>query len=196
MRPSVTLDRASARSALVAVLHNAHAGELGAARAYRGHWRSLRNAQEIADIQQIEREELEHRRQVGTMLRELGAAPDGRLERRMSWMGSAVSAFCRVGGWFAPMYGAGRLEAANVKEYEDAARFAVLAEEPQQAMDLLRMAEAEWEHERYFRAKVLSHGLARFVPMWEPLEPRQYIWESFEYFLLLRASLARGRSAA
>ena len=196
MRPSVTLDRASARIALVAVLKNAHAGELGAARAYRGHWRSLRDAREAAEVQQIEREELEHRRQVGTMLRELGAAFDARLERRMSWIGSAVSAFCGFGGWFAPMYGAGRLEAANVQEYEDAARFAVLAEEPQLAMDLLRMAEAEWEHERYFRAKVLSHWLARFVPVWEPLMPRLHIWESFEYFLLLSASLGRGRPAA
>ncbi len=191
MRPSVTLDRASARIALVAVLKNAHAGELGAARAYRGHWHSLRDAREVAEIQNIEREELEHRLYVGNMLRELGAGPDARLERRMSWIGSAVSAFCRFGGWFAPMYGAGRLEAANVQEYEDAARFAVLAEEPHLAMDLLRMAEAEWEHERYFRAKVLSHWLARFIPVWEPLMPRLHIWESLEYFLLLRASLMR-----
>ena len=196
MRPSVALDRASARIALVAVLKNAHAGELGAARAYRGHWRSLRDAREVAEIQNIEREELEHRLYVGNMLRELGAGPDARLERRMSWIGSAVSAFCRFGGWFAPMYGASRLEAANVQEYEDAARFAVLAEEPQLAMDLLRMAEAEWEHERYFRAKVLSHWLARFIPVWEPLMPRQHIWESFEYFLLLRTSLMRGWPAA
>ena len=196
MRPSVALDRASARIALVAVLKNAHAGELGAARAYRGHWRSLRDAREVAEIQNIEREELEHRLYVGNMLRELGAGTDARLERRMSWIGSAVSAFCRFGGWFAPMYGASRLEAANVQEYEDAARFAVLAEEPQLAMDLLRMAEAEWEHERYFRAKVLSHWLARFIPVWEPLMPRQHIWESFEYFLLLRTSLMRGWPAA
>lgn len=191
MRPSVTLDRGSARIALVAVLKNAHAGELGAARAYHGHWRSLRDVQEVFDIQQIEREELEHRRHVGTMLRELGSTPDDRLERRMARIGAAVSAFCGFGGWFAPMYGAGRLEAANVQEYEDAARFAILAEEPQLAMDLLGMAEVEWEHERYFRAKVSSHWLARFVPMWAPLMPRQHIWESFEYFLLLSESLVR-----
>ncbi len=62
MRPFVTLDRDSAHIALVAVLKNAHAGELGAARAYRGHWRSLRDALEVVEIQQIESEELEHRR--------------------------------------------------------------------------------------------------------------------------------------
>jgi hypothetical protein len=33
------------------------------------------------------------------------------------------------------------------------------------------MAEVEWEHEHYFRLKVLSHWLGRLLPIWP--EPPQ-----------------------
>ena len=48
---------------------------------------------------------------------------------------------CRIGGWLIPMYGAGRLESGNVREYEDAARFAVMAGYRRFVPALLEMAE-------------------------------------------------------
>ena len=58
------------------------------------------------------------------------------------------------------MYGAGRLESHNVKEYEDAADLAVVSGHPEFVECLLEMAEVEWDHEAYFRGKVESHWLA------------------------------------
>jgi hypothetical protein len=37
------------------------------------------------------------------------------------------------------------------------------------------MAEVEWEHEQYFRAKVLSHPLGRRLPIWPAPPPKEAI---------------------
>jgi hypothetical protein len=58
---------------------------------------------------------------------------------------------CHISGWFAPMYGAGRLESRNIVEYETAARHALACGREDLIDCLLTMAEVEWEHEHYFR---------------------------------------------
>ena len=40
---------------------------------------------------------------------------------------------------------------------------------------LLEMAEVEWDHEAYFRAKVERHALARVFKVWAPPPPRESI---------------------
>jgi demethoxyubiquinone hydroxylase (CLK1/Coq7/Cat5 family) len=40
----------NARQNLIRILQNAHAGELAAAFAYRGHWKSLKNSPEKTHI--------------------------------------------------------------------------------------------------------------------------------------------------
>lgn len=195
MRPSIELDPNDARQALVSLLQGAHAGELGAARAYAGHWRSLRKLDEIAEIRRIELDELDHRARVGDMLRALDAEPEPWRERLMLVVGTTISWLCRVGGWLIPMYGAGRLERGNVREYEDAARFAVLSGYPRFVPELLHMAEVEWDHERYFRSKVETHRVAALVPLWAAPAPRETIRESFEDFLLLLGSWRRRLTA-
>ena len=64
-------------------------------------------------------------------------------------------------GWFAPMYGAGRLESRNIREYETAARYARDCGREEFIDCLLTMAEVEWEHEYYFRSRVLVHSFGR-----------------------------------
>ena len=113
-----------ARAGLVAILQHAHAGELAAGHAYRGHAASVSDPEEKAQIRRIEEEEWVHRRQVGEMLAVLGAAPDSARERKLERIGRTIAFLCRIGGWYVPMYGAGRLESHNVKEYEDAADLA------------------------------------------------------------------------
>ena len=83
-------------------------------------------------------------------------------------------------GGQAPMYGAGRLERRNIVEYETAARLAVRAGRPEFADCLLTMAEVEWDHEQYFRSRVLVHCLAARVPMWPAPPPKGEIRTSFE----------------
>lgn len=194
MRRSAELEREidQARRELVDILRRAHAGELGAARAYNGHWRSLRKPAEIAEVQEIERDERRHRARVGEMLTELGVSPSRWRERLMWSIGTAIGWFCRIGGWFVPMYGAGCLERGNVGEYEEAARFAALSARFDWVPDLLHMAEAEWDHETYFREKVESHWLVHLVPRWEAPAPRAAIQESFDDFLRVRNRRACG----
>jgi rubrerythrin len=173
------MEAQEARRRLVLVLQAAYSGELAAARAYAGHARSVSDADERREILAIRAEELAHRERVGAMLAALGARPSARRERAFGAIGRAIAALCRVGGWFAPMYGAGRFELGNVGEYVRAARYALAAGHPELLDDLLTMAEVEWDHERYFREKAASHALARVVPLWAPPPPRAEIRRSF-----------------
>jgi demethoxyubiquinone hydroxylase (CLK1/Coq7/Cat5 family) len=109
------------RAALVRVLQDAHAGELAAAYAYRGHWKSIRRDPSVrAEIARIEGAEWHHRALVAAQLVELDARPRRRREIAMWSIGRFFGALCFVSPRFAPMYAAGRLEAMNVGQYDDA----------------------------------------------------------------------------
>jgi rubrerythrin len=164
---------------LILILQLAYSGERAAAYAYRGHWHSVRDSAERTRIQAIENEEWHHRELVGGMLRDLRFRPDSRREARATLIGRVLQALCHVSGWLAPMYGAGKLESRNIKEYEDAARFAWGCGHAEFVDCLLAMAEVEWEHEQYFRAKVLSHSLSKLLPIWPLPPPKEHIRASF-----------------
>src|SRR4029078_4962645 len=149
------------RRKLIQLLQTAYSAERAAAYAYRGHWHSLADEQERARVRQIENEELHHRELVGEMLEKLGSRPSSRRELRSLLIGRALGFLCHLMGWLAPMYGAGRTESHNIREYETAARFARACVRNDFVDCLLPMAEVEWEHEKYFRARVLIHRLGR-----------------------------------
>ena len=149
-----------ARENLIRILQNAHAGELAAAFAYRGHWKSLKkNAAEREQIKKIEAEEWEHRENVARWLEKLGAKPNKTREKIFWTIGKTIGAACFVSGWFFPMYFAGRLESGNVKEYEDAAAFASELEMQECVDELMDMAQKEADHEIFFRSVVAKHRL-------------------------------------
>lgn len=168
-------------SKLVEILQLAYSGELAAAYAYRGHWRSLSNPAERARVKAIEDEELHHRKLVGEMLQSLDAAPDSRRERRASVVGRVLGFFCHLTGWLAPMYGAGRLESKNIVEYETAARYARGCGRTEFVDCLLTMAEVEWEHEAFFRSCVLRHWLGKRMTIWPMPPPKENIRFSFSH---------------
>lgn len=155
-----------ARKNLVRLLQLAHAGERAAAHAYRGHWRSLPAGDEREAIRNIENEEWEHRRIVLAILHDLRAEPQPVREFVMGSLGSVLGALCHVSGWFAPMYGAGKLEAQNVNEYTTAGDLARAAQLTHHIPALLLMAAVEREHEIWFRLRCQSHWLARIIPLW------------------------------
>lgn len=163
------------RRHLIEILQLAYSGERAAAYAYNGHWRSVADPDEKARIHQIEDEEWHHRRLVGEMLAALGAAPNPWREIRATVIGRTLGLLCHVAPWFTAMYGAGRLESHNIGEYEDAARFARECGEFGFVDGLLTMAEVEWDHEAYFRAKVEGHSWAKVVPLWPAPPPRAAI---------------------
>ena len=171
-----------AKKALTHVLQLAYSGELAAANAYRGHWMSVRSHEEKAEILQIEIEELLHRKEVGDLLKDLNAKPLIRREIMMNLIGRSIGFLCLFGGWFIPMYGAGKLEYSNVSEYEGAAQYAYIAGLHDWVDGLLKMAELEWEHEHYFYKKVKGHWLSKWIKPWRESEPKALIRERFKEF--------------
>lgn len=168
---------------LINILQLAYSGELAAAYAYRGHWHSVSDEDERARIEQIENEEWHHRRLVGEMLEKLEAQPDQRREKRALIIGRTLGFLCHLTGWLAPMYGAGRLESRNIREYETAARYARDCGCDEFIDCLLTMAEVEWEHENYFRSRVLVHFLGKRLPIWPKPPTKENIRDSFAHEL-------------
>lgn len=169
----------AAASALTALLRLAHSGELAAALAYRGHGRSVASDDERARIRAIEDEEWHHRALLLEMLGASGAAPGRGRELRAWLIGRSLGLLCRISGWLVPMYGAGRLESRNIREYELAARLARDCGRVEWIERLLGFAEVEWEHEAYFRQRVQSHALGRRLPMWRQPPPKAAIRASY-----------------
>ncbi|HEX8636770.1 MAG TPA: ferritin-like domain-containing protein [Pyrinomonadaceae bacterium] len=149
-----------ARQNLIHILQNAHAGELAAAFAYRGHWKSLKKtAAERERIKKIESEEWEHRENVARWLKKLGAKPNKTREKIFWTIGKTIGAACFVSGWFFPMYFAGRLESGNVQEYVDAAEFAKELGMSECFDEMMEMSRVEGEHELFFSQIVAKHRL-------------------------------------
>ena len=163
------------RTDLIRVLRSACSGELAAIHAYHGHAASVSSAEERERILVIQAEESHHRELVLKLLAELDAQPSRSREVVFWCIGKTISFLCRVGGWFIPMYGAGRLERSNIVEYEDAARHARDLGRTDMIDCLLEMAEVEWEHERYFRERVAGHWMLRVFPLWPPPPPKESI---------------------
>jgi rubrerythrin len=137
------------------------------------------NEEERVRIKQIEDEEWHHRELVGQMLRSLNAHPNSVREIRALIIGRVLGLLCHLMGWLAPMYGAGRLESRNIVEYETAARYARDCGREDFIDCLLTMAEVEWEHENYFRSRVLRHRLGRRLALWPVPLPKESIRQSF-----------------
>ena len=169
------------RARLIHVLRSACSGELAAVHAYRGHRTSLpANAPERERLQVIEAEEAHHRELVIGLLAELGAQPNRKRDAVFFCIGNTIAILCHIGGWFIPMYGAGRLESSNIKEYEDAAKFAQAAGHAYMIDCLLTMAEVEWEHEKFFRGQIDGHWMLRVFPLWPAPPPKETIRAAYE----------------
>lgn len=167
------MEQTKHRQELVRILQWAHAGELGAASAYRGHWKAVTAPDEVEGIRRIEQDEWMHRAQVRRMLAELDAAPRLPYELLIGTIGKTLGALCPVAGWFFPMYFAGRLEFGNVDQYEVAAHHAARLGLKDMARELHAMTRTEREHELFFMRKVEGHPLlplVQFALRWGPAE--------------------------
>ena len=166
------LDLAGHRRGLVRLLQLAYSGEKAAALAYAGHWRSLPQGTARDTIVRIEKEEVEHRQTVGTMLKKLGEKPAFWREVLMGTIGRLAYIGCFFTGWFLPMYFAGKLEHENVREYDVAAVHAHALGMDELLPALRHMSKTEAEHELFFSEQVAGHWAlqpARQVFGWDPL---------------------------
>lgn len=148
---------------LVRILQGAFSGELAAAYAYRGHWKSVKDPTEREQIQKIENDEWLHRQKVQEFLRGLKARPS-RLKEIVLWcIGRSLGLLCFCAGWFFPMFFAGRLETQNVGEYAEAAGHARALQFLEMEAELSHMAKVEKEHEEFFYKTIQKHRLFPFV---------------------------------
>ena len=122
------------------------------------------------------------------MLHTLGLRPSRLRELRAASIGRVLGVLCHIAGWLAPMYGAGKLESRNIREYEAAARYALVCDRQEWLDCLLTMAEVEWEHEHYFRGQVLKHWLGRRLPIWPEPPGKESIRAAFPSDRLLQRS--------
>jgi len=172
--------REHSQQQLINLLRVAFSAELAAAYAYRGHWQSVSDPDERVRIKKIEDEEWHHRKLVGEMLAELNSRPSRMKEVRARIIGWSLAIGCHLMGWLPPMYGAGKLESKNVREYENAARYARDSGHMSYVDCLLTMAEVEWEHEAYFRSRVASHRWGSKLKLWIQPPPKETIRQTFE----------------
>jgi Ubiquinone biosynthesis protein COQ7 len=163
------MDEAVARRRLIAMLRSAYSGELAAALAYRCHRHAVSDTAERAALAQIERDEWRHRRDVGALLRALGARPQRFRELLMGAVGCGAGASCFLGSWILPMYFAGKLEHANIAEYETGAAYARTLGLAAYERALAEMAGVEREHEAFFLRTVARHP-------WLPRLRRLFAW--------------------
>ena len=159
------------RKKLVEILRAAYSGEMGAAFAYRGHWQSVTEPDEIREIRRVEAEEWAHRADIRGMLADLGAKPQIIREVFLWLVGRTAGRLCLIAGWFFPMYVAGMLETENVDEYTRAANHAGSLGMEALQRDLLEMTQTEKRHEAFFFRMVAGHPLlpaARSIMGWGP----------------------------
>lgn len=150
---------------LLAWLRRAHAGELGAALAYRGHALSLRHGPERARIWAILVEEIAHRRVAAMLLAQRDVRPDRLLVRRVARIGRVAGIACRFTGHLLPMLGAALAEWINVWEYGEMAR--VAKDDPDAAAFARDAAEVERGHAEWFlRAAARHRGMVGVIVGW------------------------------
>lgn len=154
---------------LIRSLQTAYSAEKAAAFAYVGHAASLRDSREARRVNEIERDEWEHRHHVGELMKRYGIAPSRGLELKFHVIGKLISGSCHVVGRFMPYFFAGKLESGNVCEYFVMIRyFHALGITEHDAL-LYAMGVKEKEHEAYFLGLVKDQS-------WFPLFERVFNW--------------------
>lgn len=135
---------------LIKSLRLAYSAEKAAAFAYIGHAASLKNAEEIDPVRQIEQDEWDHRRHVLAMMKQYDIPISRYYELKYHIIGRVIGWSCHVIGRFMPYFFAGRLESGNVCEYFVMIRHfhALGINEHDEA--LYAMGIKEKEHEDYF----------------------------------------------
>lgn len=147
---------------LVDLIQMAYSAEKAAAFAYIGHAGSLKEAEVIKAVNQIEQDEWNHRREVLAIMNAHGITVSRWYEFKFHVIGKTIAASCYVIGWFMPIYFAGRLESGNVCEYFRMKDYFNAKGITMHDAILTEMGLKEKEHELYFLELVKDHPLLPF----------------------------------
>jgi len=154
---------------LVKSLRLAYSAEKAASFAYVGHAGSLRDADEIARVQEIEQDEWGHRRHVLEIMRQYDIPVSRWNELKYHVIGKVIGYSCYLIGRFMPYFFAGKLESGNVCEYfVMIRRFHSLGISDHDEI-LYEMGLKEKEHEIYFLKMIKDEK-------WLPLFEKVFSW--------------------
>jgi demethoxyubiquinone hydroxylase (CLK1/Coq7/Cat5 family) len=138
------------RAVFHGLLRLTYSSEKGAALAYRGHARAVRDPVDREAIEQIERDEWHHRELLLPEMAVRGVRPWWVLEMFFWAMGSTIGLCCRVWGEWASAKGASMFEVNGVSEYTRLAALARGLGQDAFAEKMDAMAEQEVAHQAYF----------------------------------------------
>lgn len=133
------------------MLKFAHAAEIAAYHAYEGHWRSVSNQIERQYIQKIAFDELKHIGTLRAILATMNAKPNKFLDMCGKTVGEMVGFACYHTGWRLPMIVAGLMEKIGTSSYRKIAYEAAENGKRLLALQLMKMADNEDEHDAYFK---------------------------------------------
>jgi hypothetical protein len=154
----------TANRALYDSLQKAYSAERAACFAYVGHAAALRDPDAKAEIQKIENDEWDHRREVLKIMQRWNVPTSRRYEAKYWLIGKVIGLSCHVIGRFMPYFFAGKLESGNVCEY-----FIMLRQFRELGINdhdvaLYEMGVREKEHEVYFQDVIKDE---RWLPLFE-----------------------------
>lgn len=139
-------------SKFIKLLKRAHAIEIGAYHAYEGHWRSLPNDSVSQNtIKAIQTDELNHKKAVAQMLKDLNAKSSPLLDTILWLIGKSISIACHFMGFRMAMWGAKIMEIMGANIYRKLVQIAVKERQYTMALGLSYMQRAEEDHERYIK---------------------------------------------
>ena len=155
--------------ALIKSLKTAYSAEKAASLAYIGHAGALRNPKEILAVNQIEKDEWDHRRHVLEIMNEYGITVSRYYELKYYVIGKVIGYSCYVIGRFMPYFFAGKLESGNVCEYFVMIKYFNSIGIHKHDRILYEMGIKEKEHEVYFLEVIKDES-------WLPLFEKVFSW--------------------
>jgi rubrerythrin len=155
--------------ALINSLRLAYSAEKAAAYAYVGHARSLKNPGEKSAVQQIEKDEWEHRENVLGIMKEYVIPVSKYYEFKYGAIGRLISFSCYFIGRFMPYFFAGKLESGNVCEYFRMMKYFHSIGITQHDEILHEMGIKEKEHEVFFLEMIKDES-------WMPIFEKVFKW--------------------
>jgi len=154
---------------LIDSLRKAYSAERAAAFAYIGHAGSLSDPAEKSAVQEIERDEWEHRGNLLAILRQYDIPVSRYYEWKYYLIGKVIGCSCHVIGRFMPYFFAGKLESGNVCEYFQMMKYFHSLEISDHDKILYEMGVKEKEHEVYFLEMIREEK-------WLPLFEKMFSW--------------------
>jgi ferritin-like metal-binding protein YciE len=135
-------------------LQKAHAGEIAAFWAYKGHQEAAKNDADQLALIRIRQDEYDHIMIIESLLKRNDAEPNKHLDFQMWLIGNAIYFLCKFTGYKITMKVAGWFETLGKTGYTDMAKLAEQLNKPYAAQLLRHMGDVEAAHERFFEAKV------------------------------------------